>query len=190
MSDPITLPELPHNAIGMIWAQTRDGVIGRGGDMPWSAPEDMAQFKAITMGHPVVMGRRTWESIPERFRPFSGRTNLVLTSDPATVTEVESAGGQAFENLDAALAAAADAPGGELIWVVGGGSVYAAAADRADVAVITVLDLEIADGDTFAPALPPGFSQVSSTPAEAFTTSERGPDYRFEVWTPSAEEVL
>lgn len=176
------LPELPPQAIGLIWAQTRDGVIGRAGDMPWKAPEDMAHFKETTMGHPVVMGRRTWESIPPRFRPFDGRTNFVLMSDPDVTAEAEAAGARVFTNLDDALAAAADAPGGELVWVVGGGALYESTADRADIAVVTVLDLEVPDGDTFAPALPPGFVNVTSTPEDGFTPSDRGPAYRFETW--------
>lgn len=182
MTEAMNLPPLPDQAVGMIWAQTRDGVIGRAGDMPWNAPEDMAHFKATTMAHPVVMGRRTWQSIPDRFRPFAGRTNVVLTRDPEVTAEAEAAGALVFTDLDEALAAATDAPGGELVWIVGGGSLYAAAADRADVAVITVLDLEVTDGDTFAPALPPGFINVASVPAEGFTPSDRGPAYRFETW--------
>ncbi len=178
----MTLPDLPDQAIGLIWAQTRDGVIGRAGDMPWKAPEDMAHLKAATMGHPVVMGRRTWESIPPRFRPLEGRTNIVLTRDPALTAEAEAAGAQVFTDLDDALAAATDAPGGELTWIVGGGALYESTANRADIALVTVLDLDVPDGDTFAPALPPGFENVSSEPADGFTPSDRGPAYRFETW--------
>ena len=180
----MNLPALPPQAVGLIWAQTRDGVIGRGGDMPWKAPEDMAHFKAVTMGHPVVMGRRTWESIPARFRPFDGRTNFVLTTDPIVTAQAEADGAHVFTDIDEALAAASEAPGGELVWIVGGGALYESTANRADVALVTVLDLDVPDGDTFAPALPPGFENVTSDPADGFAPSERGPNYRFEVWVP------
>lgn len=179
----LVLPALPVPAVGMIWAQTPDGVIGRGGDMPWHAPEDMAHFKAATMGHPVVMGRRTWESIPPRFRPFAGRTNIVLTRDAAVADDVRSAGGAVFTELSDALAFAASAPGGELRWIVGGGALYSAALTHADVALVTVLDVGVSDGDTYAPALGAEFRLESASPeGDAFHASERGPDYRFEVW--------
>ena len=73
--------------LGAIWAQTDAGIIGRDGTMPWRAPEDLAHFKTVTMGKPVIMGRRTWESFPPRFRPLPERTNIVIsrsiTSDSA-----------------------------------------------------------------------------------------------------------
>ncbi|WP_425280681.1 dihydrofolate reductase [Leucobacter insecticola] len=69
--------------LGMIWAQSRNGAIGRDGDMSWHLPEDLAHFKRVTLGAPVIMGRRTWESLPERFRPLPGRANIVVSRDPA-----------------------------------------------------------------------------------------------------------
>ena len=63
----------------LIWAQSSSGVIGRGNSIPWHVPEDMARFKELTMGHTVIMGRTTWESLPARFRPLPGRRNVVLT---------------------------------------------------------------------------------------------------------------
>ena len=69
-------------SVQLIWAQARDRVIGADGKLPWRLPEDMALFRELTTGGTVVMGRRTWESLPERFRPLPGRTNVVLTSDP------------------------------------------------------------------------------------------------------------
>lgn len=138
--------------LGMIWAQARGGVIGEAGDMPWHLPEDLAHFKRVTLGHPVVMGRRTWESFPERFRPLPGRDNIVITGNP----EYEAPGARVVGSLDEALATArailaegdADATGE--IWIIGGGRVYRDALPLADRLEITDIDLD-ASGDTTAP---------------------------------------
>jgi len=121
--------------LGAIWAQTDAGVIGRAGDMPWRAPEDLAHFKAVTLGAPVIMGRRTWESFPPRFRPLPGRTNIVISR---SVSEAEERDGALWvPSLDAALYAARDAVGAPVeatpadtatdapavdAWIIGGGS--------------------------------------------------------------------
>ncbi len=122
--------------LGAIWAQTDVGIIGRNGDMPWYAPEDLAHFKKVTLGAPVIMGRRTWESFPPRFRPLPGRTNIVISR---SVTEAEERDGALWvPSLDAALYAARDAAGAPVeatpadtaavdAWIIGGGSVYAEA---------------------------------------------------------------
>lgn len=134
--------------LGAIWAQTDAGIIGRHGDMPWRAPEDLAHFKAITLGAPVIMGRRTWESFPPRFRPLPGRTNIVISR---SVSDAEERDGALWvPSLDAALYAARDAAGAPVepdsqlpgsaavdapavdAWIIGGGSVYAEALSRTD----------------------------------------------------------
>ncbi|WP_315432208.1 dihydrofolate reductase [uncultured Rothia sp.] len=131
--------------LGAIWAQTDAGIIGRAGDMPWYAPEDLAHFKKVTLGAPVIMGRRTWESFPPRFRPLPGRTNIVISR---SVTEAEEHDGALWvPSLDAALYAARDAAGAAVedaaedttadtaevdAWIIGGGSVYAEALSRTD----------------------------------------------------------
>lgn len=157
-------------AIGMIWAQARGGVIGAGGGMPWHVPEDMAHFKEITMGAPVVMGRRTWESFPERFRPLPGRRNIVVTRNDAWAAD----GAQRAATIDAALEAASDA---DWTWVIGGGQVYREALPRADRLEVTELDLEV-DGDTTAPDIA-GWTVAASDPAEGWHTSRTGVRYRF-----------
>ena len=86
--------------LGLVWAQARGGVIGKDGGMPWHVPEDLAHFKAVTSGHPVIMGRRTWESFPARFRPLPGRRNIVVTGSPSWAEP----GAVRAESLDAALA--------------------------------------------------------------------------------------
>ena len=129
--------------IGLIWAEARGGVIGAAGGMPWHVPEDMAHFKAVTTGHPVIMGRRTWESFPPRFRPLPDRRNIVVTGTDSWTAD----GAERATSLEAALAIVAD---DEAAWVIGGGRLYAAAIDGADVLEVTDLDLEV-DGYTYAP---------------------------------------
>ena len=90
--------------IGLIWAQSTSGVIGRGGAIPWSLPEDLARFKSLTMGHTVVMGRRTWESLPARFRPLPGRRNVVLTRNPSYRADGADAPAFWIEDLQAFIA--------------------------------------------------------------------------------------
>ncbi|MGJ9404344.1 dihydrofolate reductase [Arthrobacter sp. KK5.5] len=167
--------------IGMVWAQTIDGTIGNNGTMPWHLPEDMAHFKRTTMGHPVVMGRRTWESIPPRFRPFAGRTNIVLTSDAGTSADVRGAGGAVVHSPEEALETARTADGAEEIWVCGGGKVYEACEPLADTAVVTVINSAI-DGDTHAPSLGQTWRKTMSDPGEGWLTSSTGLEYRFELW--------
>lgn len=153
--------------IGMIWAQARGGVIGDAGDMPWSLPEDMARFKAITMGHPVVMGRRTWESFPARYRPLPGRDNIVITSS----ADFEAPGARVVSSLDEALAAALALD--HEVWIVGGGRVYREAMARADRLEITDIELD-ATGDTTAPTPDASWHEVAREPAEGWHESRSG----------------
>lgn len=158
----------------MVWAEALGGAIGRGGEMPWHVPEDLAHFKRVTLGAPVLMGRRTWESLPERFRPLPGRENIVVTRDPRYVAS----GATVASSLDAALGPLRDA-GVETAWIMGGGELYRAAMRFADELVVTRLALEVPDADTFAPEI--GAEWVLVDPgAEAASTA--GPRYRFERW--------
>lgn len=156
--------------IGMIWAQARRRVIGADGGMPWHVPEDMARFKEITMGAPVVMGRRTWESFPERFRPLPGRRNIVVTRNDGW----HASGAERAASLDAALALAGDA---EETWIIGGGQLYREALPRADRLEVTELDLDVA-GDTTAPDIA-DWTVAASDPADGWHTSRSGVRYRF-----------
>lgn len=136
MSDHVTL----------IWAQAHGGVIGHDGAIPWHVPEDMAFFRKATMGKPVVMGRLTWDSLPERFRPLPGRRNVVVTRNPDWAAD----GAVTASSVDEALKAAGD---GEVV-VMGGGQIYAQAMDRATQLFVTEVDLDV-DGDAVAPAIGP-----------------------------------
>lgn len=156
----------------MVWAEARGGAIGRDGDMPWHLPEDLAHFKRVTLGAPVIMGRRTWESLPERFRPLPGRANIVVTSDTAYIAD----GATLVASLGEAIAEA-EALGSETAWVMGGGQMYRAAISRATDLVVTRIDLDIEGADTFAPEIGPEW--VCSDAGEPLTAAS-GLNYRFE----------
>lgn len=183
--------------IGLIWAQARGGVIGAAGTMPWHLSEDLKHFSRTTKGSPVVMGRRTWQSFPPKFRPLPGRTNIVITRDDSFADEgavrarsVEDALRIAGEVLsDGALAGeASPADAGTAsdprptIWVIGGGSVYREAIDDADLLVVTEIDLEV-DGDTTAPEVPDGFGTPAADPATGWHDAENGLRYRILTYT-------
>jgi dihydrofolate reductase len=142
--------------LGLIYAQSRNGVIGRGGVLPWHLPEDLAHFKRTTMGAPVIMGRKTWESLPPRFRPLPGRRNVVITRDAAWQAE----GAERATSLDEALALCA---GAETAWVTGGAEIFRLAMPRADLAVITEIGADY-DGDTYAPELDAGWRETAREP--------------------------
>jgi dihydrofolate reductase len=124
-------------------AVARGGVIGRGGALPWRIPEDARRFRALTMGHPVVMGRKTWDSLPDRFRPLPGRRNVVVTSNPAWQAD----GAERAGSLDDALGRLEGAP---RVFVIGGGELYAEALPLADELVLTEVDIAV-EGDTVFP---------------------------------------
>jgi dihydrofolate reductase len=158
-------------SLALVWAQTSDGVIGRDGALPWHVPEDMAHFRALTSGHPVVMGRATWESLPPRFRPLPGRENIVLSRTPGYVAD----GARVVTTMAAALELVA----GREAWVIGGGAVYEAAIGHADRLEVTEIDDMVA-GDTYAPVIDAGWTLVAREPAAGWHTSAaEGVRYRF-----------
>jgi dihydrofolate reductase len=130
--------------IALVAAIARGGVIGRDNTIPWHIPEDVAHFKALTTGHPVVMGRRTWCSLPDRFRPLPNRRNVVVTRNAAWHED----GAERASSLDEALELLRGDPH---IFVIGGAEVYAAALPLADELLLTEVDADV-DGDTFFPA--------------------------------------
>ncbi|MEY2621446.1 MAG: hypothetical protein RIT26_1266 [Pseudomonadota bacterium] len=140
--------------LGLIFARTRNGVIGRGGGMPWHLPEDLAHFKRVTLGQAVIMGRKTWDSIPPRFRPLPGRDNWVITRQ----TDWQAPGARVAHSLPEALA---QMPPDSRPWVMGGGEIYAQAMAWATHAVVTEIDLMVDDGDTFAPQFGAEWAEVS-----------------------------
>ena len=158
--------------VALIWAQARGGALGLDGRLPWRLPEDLALFRERTTGSTVVMGRRTWESLPERFRPLPGRTNVVLTRDPGWTAEGARRAGSVAEALEA--------PGP--LWVIGGGEVYAQFLPHAGQLVVTDVDLAV-DADTWAPPIGPEWQREHRDPAEGWTTSSSGIRYAVSTWT-------
>lgn len=174
--------------IGVIWAQTKDRVIGADGTMPWHVPEDLAYFRQVTRGSPVVMGRRTWESLPEAFRPLPDRVNVVITGDEARARHILEQGALTASSLEEAVERAQPhAAETSTVWVMGGGAIYAEAIDKglARVAAVTQVDLDI-DGDTYAPTLDSAqWYLVSATPEQGWEPSKSGIGYRFETYARS-----
>jgi dihydrofolate reductase len=130
--------------VSLVAAVARGGVIGRDGGIPWRLPEDMARFRELTMGHPVVMGRRTWESLPDQFRPLPGRCNVVVTRNP----DWGAPGADRAGSIEDALASLGFEP---QVFVIGGGELYAAALPYADELLLTEIDADV-EGDTTFPA--------------------------------------
>ena len=167
--------------LGVVWAQTSTGVIGRDGGMPWRLPEDMRHFTRLTAGHPVIMGRKTWESFPDQYRPLPGRTNIVITRQEDWGGTPAAEGAIAVKSLDDALLESQFAPGHEMVWIIGGGNIYAQSMDLANVAVITTIDAST-EGDTFAPDLGYDWTLGASLPADGWETADDGTRYRISVW--------
>ncbi|OBF15732.1 dihydrofolate reductase [Mycobacterium sp. ACS4331] len=152
-------------SLSLIWAQSTSGVIGRDNGIPWRLPEDQARFKELTMGHTVVMGRLTWESLPAKVRPLPGRRNVVVTRQADYMAD----GADVVTSLR-------DAPLDDA-WVIGGAQIYAAAlplANRCEVTEIEV-DLRREDDDAVAPVL----DETWRGTAGDWLTSSSGLRYRF-----------
>lgn len=156
--------------LGLIWAQAANRVIGRDGTLPWHLPEDLAHFRQITTGATVVMGRRTWESLPERFRPLPGRRNVVLTR-------------QRGWSAPGAETLQAPAQVGWLagdVWGIGGSQVYESLLPLAQRLVVTEL-ADPFDGDVYAPLV--NWSQWTlSEGGEEWATAATGLRYRIRTW--------
>jgi len=129
----------------LIYARARNGTIGKDGQMPWHLPEDLAHFKRVTLGQPVIMGRKTWDSLPARFRPLPGRVNIVITRQ----SDWRSDGAWRAGSMEEAIHLCGDAPDA---WIMGGAEIYRQAEPLASTAVVTEIDADF-EGDAFAPEL-------------------------------------
>ena len=140
----------------LIYARARNGTIGKDNQMPWHLPEDLAHFKRVTLGQPVIMGRKTWASLPARFRPLPGRVNIVVTRQ----TDWQPEGALRAGSIEEAIhlcGEAADA------WIMGGADIYRQAAPLASTAVVTEIDADF-EGDACAPELGPTWTEVQREP--------------------------
>ncbi|MDD2925869.1 dihydrofolate reductase [Rhodoferax sp.] len=137
----------------LIFARASNGVIGLNNTLPWHLPEDMAHFKRTTLGCPVIMGRKTWESLPPKFRPLPGRLNVVVTRQPGWAAD----GAVVVHSLQAACAAC---PPESTAWVIGGAEMYAQALPLASEAVVTEIDTPF-EGDAFAPTFGPRWHETA-----------------------------
>jgi len=127
----------------LIFARAANGVIGHNNTLPWRLPEDMAHFKRTTLGCPVIMGRKTWDSLPPKFRPLPGRLNVVVTRQ----LDWQAEGALCAHSLAEAMALC---PADSDAWVIGGAQIYAQALPLASTAVVTEIDADF-EGDAFAP---------------------------------------
>ncbi|MDP2665629.1 MAG: dihydrofolate reductase [bacterium] len=157
--------------IAALGATTR--ALGRDNRLLWHIPEDMRRFKELTVGHPVIMGRKTWESLPQKFRPLPGRTNIVVTRQ----VDYEAKGAVVADSFENARAVSKRAPGADEIFVIGGGELYAAALPHANRLYLTLVDAET-DADTFFPPYEQEFKMISKEkcegePSHSFQILER-----------------
>ena len=178
-------------SFNVIVAADRDRGISKDGELPWHLPGDLAHFVAVTRGdasappgeraNAVIMGRKTWDSIPARFRPLSGRLNIVVTSNPGLDVPAGALVASGLpQALDLASARARD------VFVVGGGEIYEQALNRPDCGRIYYTRVDGSFGcDTFFPPLEPRFEREQVL-REA---EENGVAYRIEMWTPSGSET-
>ncbi|MEL0627896.1 dihydrofolate reductase [Salinibacterium amurskyense] len=178
----------PAVSVALIWAQSAGGIIGHNGSMPWHLPEDLAHFKELTLGSPVIMGRKTWDSLPPRFRPLPGRRNIVVTRQEewnAPGAEVAHTVSAAIE-LAAASAVLLDHDAADLdsneqaatVWVIGGAEIFASVLDSADRLEVTEIG-ETFEGDTIAPERDDEWMLVASDPSDGWHTSATDLRYRF-----------
>jgi dihydrofolate reductase len=154
----------------LVAAVASNGVIGRDNALLWHLPEDMAHFRRVTAGLPVLMGRKTWDSLPERFRPLPGRRNLVLTRQAGW----QATGAEALPSLEAAVHTLADCL---RLCVIGGAQVYAAALPMADELILTEVRRDYEGDARFPPLHGTPFVEVSRQRSTRAATE--GPDYDF-----------
>lgn len=164
--------------INLIFARAANGVIGVNNTIPWHLPEDMAHFKQQTAGAPVVMGRKTWDSLPPRFRPLPGRRNIVVTRQ----ADWQAEGAQTASGLPEALALCNESTPSE-VWVIGGAQIYAEAEPLAQRAVVTEIARDY-EGDAHAPVLDAAVWR--ETQRESHVSAKEGLPFSFVVYERTA----
>ncbi len=152
--------------VGLVWAQSTSGVIGRNGDIPWHVPEDLARFKQVTVGHTVIMGRRTWDSLPAAVRPLPRRRNIVLSRQ----ADFKPAGADVVDSLEEALTEPE-------AWVIGGAQIYRLTLPYATRCEVTEIEIDLARDDE--DALAPVLDETWLGETGEWQVSRSGPRYRF-----------
>ncbi len=137
----------------LIYARAANGVIGNHNTLPWHLPEDLAHFKRTTLGCPVIMGLKTWDSLPPKFRPLPGRRNIVITRQE----KWNENGAYPAQNMQEALQLCEQSAD---VWVIGGAQLYALAEPLASTAVVTEIDRDF-EGNAFAPTLGPAWKETA-----------------------------
>lgn len=156
--------------LSIIAAVTRDLALGRDGDLLYPISADLRRFKELTMGHPIIMGRKTFESFPNG--PLPGRRNIVVSRNPA----YRPSGAEVYGSLDQAIHAAEDSA--DKAFVIGGGELYRQSIGRADNLLLTVIDVERPDADTFFPPISPEYWEKHDESAP-MVDPRSGLSYRF-----------
>ncbi|MEQ8212036.1 MAG: dihydrofolate reductase [Lacipirellulaceae bacterium] len=151
--------------LSIIVAAAKNGVIGREGDLPWRLSADLRRFKRITMGHPIVMGRKTWDSIG---KPLPGRSSVVVTRQEGYCTEFEEV--HVVHTLEDAIEVASSLPGGEETYLIGGAQLYEAALPLASKLYFTHVEAEV-EGDATFPAI--DWSEWKQVEAEKVPADEK-----------------
>ncbi len=188
------MSQLP--VLGAVWAQSLNAVIGRDGGMPWYAPEDLKHFKEVTLGAPVIMGRKTWDSFPEQFRPLPGRENIVVSR---RVDSPQTAGGALWvPDVETGLEIAVSL--GEMVWLIGGSQLFEVVLPRTDLPGVAggclsrverTVFASVVEGDAVAPDLSPQWQLAERTEyrdsargwIQPHDDGEKLPlSYRFERW--------
>lgn len=164
---PAPIPPRLH----LIFARAANGVIGKDNALPWHLPEDMAHFKRTTLGCPVIMGRKTWDSLPPKFKPLPGRLNIVVTRD----AQWQADGAARATSLAEAMALC---PPDSDAWVIGGAQIYAAALHLAESAVVTEIAQNF-EGDALAPEFGPAWRET----ARETHTAANGLPFAFVTYT-------
>jgi dihydrofolate reductase len=158
--------------LSLIAAVPRNGAIGKDNALLWHEPEDQRHFRRITMGSPVIMGRKTWDSLPARFRPLPGRRNVVITRN----AEWQAPGAEAAPSIEAALGLL---EGADKAFVIGGAHIYTLAMPLADELVLTEIDADL-PGDTFFPEWDRTHFTINSREPH---TDASGRGYSFNIYT-------
>lgn len=160
--------------LSLIAARASNGAIGKAGKLPWRLADDLAFFKSATLDHPIIMGRKTWDSLPKK--PLPGRENIILTRD----WRFEAPGARVFTALGPAIEAGkalARAAGKREVFIVGGEALYSATISRADILYITEVDTSV-DGDAFFPSFDE--NEFETVSAKRVAADDRN-DHAFQI---------